>query len=146
METARRPRRPRTRPSGFGGFVISLGLTALACGVALVLWSILSDRGSLWNIGLPVAVGGQLVLLLGLALQMDRIGRGSRDAVDKLEKVDEKLHHLQHTTTVLGTTHSSAAQAFYAHLAEGANPRMLLADVKSQLDLLAMRMSQRDGH
>jgi hypothetical protein len=93
--------------------------------------------------GLPIAVGGQVVLLLGLALQLERIGQGSRKAADKLEHVDEQLHNLHQATTMLGNTHGSASQAFYTHLAEGANPQMLLADVKSQLDMLAMRMAQQ---
>jgi len=132
------------RPGGFAWFIVSIGLTGLICGVALLFGSTLTGRGELWTLGLPIAVGGQVVLLLGLALQLERIGQGSRKAADKLDHVDEQLHTLQQATTMLGTTHGSASQAFYAHLAEGANPQMLLADVKSQLDLLAMRMSQRN--
>jgi hypothetical protein len=132
------------RTGGMAWFVVSLGLTGLICGVALLLGSTVTGRGTLWTLGLPIAVGGQVVLLLGLALQLERIGQGSRRAADKLDHVDEQLYDLQQATSLLGTTHSSASQAFYAHLAEGANPQMLLADVKSQLDLLAMRMSQRN--
>jgi hypothetical protein len=138
------PATPVRRTGGVAWFIVSLGLTALVCGVALLLGSTLTGRGALWTVGLPIAVSGQVVLLLGLALQLERIGQGSRKAAVKLDHVDEQLHNLQQATTMLGTTHSSASQAFYAHLAEGANPQMLLADVKSQLDLLAMRMSQRN--
>ena len=59
------------------------------------------------------------------------------------EVSSEQLDDLRQTTSLLGSNHGSAAQAFYAHLAQGANPQMLLADLKGQLDLLAIRMAQR---
>lgn len=131
------------RSPGFGWAFIALGLMALVCGLALLLAATLTGHGMLWSLGLPIAVGGQVVLLLGLALQVERVGQGNRVAADKLQQVDQQLHNLEQAAARLGTTHSSAAQAFYAHMAEGANPQLLLADVKSQLDLLALRMSQR---
>jgi hypothetical protein len=124
-------------------FVLLTGFTALASGAALVIWSNLTGIGSMTIIGLPLAAGGGVAMLLGLALQLERIGQGHRRAAVQLEKVDAQLQHLQQTATLLGTTQGTAAQAFYAHLAEGANPQMLLADVKSQLDLLALRLSQQ---
>jgi hypothetical protein len=42
-------------------------------------------------------------------------------------------------------THSSAAQAFYAHMADQASPYLLLADLKGQLDLVARSMARRGG-
>ena len=39
---------------------------------------------------------------------------------------------------MLNVTHSSAAQAFYAHMADEASPQTLLADLKGQIDLLAI--------
>lgn len=135
---------PATRSTGMGWLFVALGLTALVCGLALLLGATLSGHDTLWNLGLPIAVGGQVVLLLGLALQLERIGQNNRLAADKLQQVDAQLHNLEQAAVRLGNTHSSAAQAFYAHMAEGANPQLLLADVKSQLDLLALRMSQRE--
>lgn len=131
------------RSVGFGAMFIALGLMALVCGLALLLGATLTGHDMLWSLGLPIAVGGQVVLLLGLALQVELVGQRNRVAADKLQQVDQQLHNLEQAAARLGTTHSSAAQAFYAHMAEGANPQLLLADVKSQLDLLALRMSQR---
>jgi hypothetical protein len=34
--------------------------------------------------------------------------------------------------------------AFYSHLADGASPQLLLTDLKSQLDLLAMKMAREE--
>ena len=96
------------------------------------------------TLGLPVAMVGQISLLVGLVLQLDRLWRDNRTAADKLDSVDEQLHELKTTTTLLGTTQASAGAKFYSHFAGGAGPQLLLADLKSQLDLLAMKISQEN--
>ncbi len=137
-------RAPR-RSSLMAWCVLSLGLITFACGAVLLAWSFVENRPELWSLGMPVAVAGQVGLLLGLALQLERLWQNGRYAARKLEQVDSQLHHLQHTTSMLGVTHSSAAQAFYVHMADEANPQMLLADLKGQLDLLAASMSKRSA-
>jgi hypothetical protein len=135
--------RASRRSSLLAWSVLSLGLITFACGAVLLTLSFAEDRSDLWSWGIPVAVAGQVGLLLGLALQLERLWQNGRYAARKLEQVDSQLHHLEHTTTMLGVTHSSAAQAFYVHMADEANPQMLLADLKGQLDLLADSMSKR---
>ncbi|MGA2798822.1 MAG: hypothetical protein ABSE63_14680, partial [Thermoguttaceae bacterium] len=51
---------------------LSLGTAALVCGGILLGWSLWTGRGELWKIGLPIAAGGQISLLIGLVLQIDR--------------------------------------------------------------------------
>ncbi len=128
---------------GFAWFVVSLGLTGLVlrCGFATRVDAHRSRRAL--DDGLPIAVGGQVVLLLGLALQLERIGQGSRKAADKLEHVDEQLHNLHQATTMLGIRTALHRKRSIRIWPKGANPQMLLADVKSQLDMLAMRMAQQ---
>jgi hypothetical protein len=133
----------RLRSSTLAWTVLSLGLMAFACGAVLMVWSFVEQRQELWNLGLPAAVAGQVGLLLGLILQLERIWQNSRDAVRKLEQVDSQLHNLERAAAMMGVTHGSAAQAFYAHMADDANPQMLLADLKGQIDLLALSMSRR---
>jgi len=116
---------------------------ALVCGGVLAGWSLLGGRNDLWGFGIPIALGGQFVLLLGLVLQMDRLWADSRNATAKLEHVDAKLRELKQTTTLLGTGHGTPG-AFYVHYAEGASPSLLLSDLKSQLDLLALKLSNED--
>lgn len=120
----------------------SLGMMAFVCGGVLVAWSLIADRPELWNLGLPLALGGQLALLLGLLLQLDRMRQDNRQAASKLDNVDEQLHDLRTTTTMLGTSHNSPGGAFYSHLAGGASPHLLLSDLKGQLDLLAVKIEQ----
>ncbi len=123
---------------------LSLGTMAFACGGILLGWSIVTDRTELWTVGMPIALGGQIALLVGLILQFERLWHDSRRASAKLDTVDKQLHELKTTTTLLGTTHSSPAGAFYSHLADGATPQLLLSDLKGQLDLLALKMAQEE--
>jgi hypothetical protein len=131
------------RGSWFAWSVTSLGLMAFTCGGVLLAWSYAVGRADLWNLGIPITVVGQIGLLVGLVLQLERIWQNNRYAVEKLDEVDEHLADIRHSHSLLRVNHSSAAQAFYTHMAEGANPSMLLADLKGQLDLLAVRLSER---
>jgi hypothetical protein len=118
------------------------GTMSLVCGGILLTWSMVAGRPELWSIGLPIAVGGQIVLLIGLVLQIDRLWSDNRAAAAKLSDVDEQLGKLNATTTLLGTSQGSAASVFYSHFAGGASPQLLLTDLKSQLDLLAIKIAQ----
>lgn len=121
---------------------LSLGFMMLVCGGTLLGWSVLAVRPELWPVGLPIAIGGQLALLVGLVLQLDRLWWHNRHTADKLDTVDRQVRDLRHATSLLGTTHSSPAASFYAHFAGGAHPKLLLTDLKSQLDLLAVKIEQ----
>jgi hypothetical protein len=71
-----------------------LGLTAFVCGGVLLGWSIVSGREDLWSIGLPIALGGQIGLLVALVLQLDRLWHNNRSTEAKLDRVDDRLHDL----------------------------------------------------
>ena len=122
--------------------LLSLGVMAFVCGGILLAWSYFGGQERLWHLGLPIALGGQAGLLLGFILQLDRLRQDNTQAAEKLDAVDERVHDLRQTTALMGTAHGSASQAFYAHMAEGASPHILLADLKGQLDLLALRMAK----
>jgi hypothetical protein len=124
--------------------MLSLGLMGLTCGGVLLAWSTATGRDELWTIGMPIVLVGQLLLLAGFILQLDRLWQNSREASARLEHVDRRLAELKTTTSLLGTTHSTPAASFYSHMAGGANPELLLADLKGQLDLLAMQISRID--
>ncbi len=121
---------------------LSTGTAGFVCGGILLGWSLATGRQELWTIGLPVALVGQVALLIGLVLQLERLWRDNRESAAKLDNVDEQLHELKTTTTLLGTTHGSSSNAFYAHFTGGAGPQLLLTDLKSQLDLLAMKIAR----
>ena len=116
---------------------------ALACGGVLIAWSLFAERPDLWSLGMPLAVVGQGGLVIGLLMQLDGLWQSSKKTDETLSQLGGKLHDLAHTTTMLGTTRSTAAQSFYVHMAEGASPHLLLADLKGQLDLLAERLARK---
>lgn len=141
-------RRQGRRPRGLSLVwpLLTAGMMAFVCGGTLVGWSLWTGRTELWNVGLPIALLGQLALLGGLVLQLERMWAASRETASKLEHVDDELQDLKSTTSLLSSQEGAGSHAFYAHLAGGANPQLLLADLKSQLDLLAVKLSRGEGN
>jgi hypothetical protein len=121
--------------------LLGFGIMAFVCGEVLLAWSLIANRGELWTLGMPICLGGQLGLLLGLVFQLSRLWDDNRQTANQLASVDRRLDDLKQTATLLTTGHGSPAQSFYTHMAGGASPQLLLADLKSQLDLLAVQMS-----
>jgi len=121
--------------------ILSLGTAGFVCGLVLMGWSMNTGRQDLWAIGSPLTLAGHIALVMGLVLQLDRIWHDSRLAAARMETVDEQLHDLKTATSLLGTAHGPSS-AFYAHWAGGAGPEILLGDLKSQLDLLAVKLSK----
>jgi hypothetical protein len=122
---------------------LTLGLMAFVCGGVLVGWSFIADRGDLWSLGLPLTLGGQVGLVLGLLLQLDGLSQSTRRTEQTLTDLDGQLGQLREVTALVSATHSAPAHSFYAHLNAGASPQILLADLKGQLDLLAQQMARQ---
>lgn len=122
--------------------VLSAGTVCFMWGALLLAWSFVQDRFDLWGLGIPGIVGGQVLLLLGLALQLDYLWHNSRFTIRQLDHIDHQLDQLERTTNLLSTTHPTASQAFYSHMAGGANPRLLAADLQGQVDLLARQIAR----
>lgn len=141
---ATRSQARRTQPwlSMLTWSVLAVGLMASAFGGVLLAWAAAGGRQELWAIGMPVGLAGQIALVIGLILQLDRLWHDNRDTAEKLDHVGERLFDLNKKATSLGTR--SGSTAFYSHMAGGASPQLLLADLKSQLDLLSARLSHED--
>ena len=116
---------------------------ALVFGGVLLGWSFVTERTDLWRLGMPFALVGQAALIVGLVFQLDGLWRSNHEATASLDELDEQLAELRRATAQLTTTNTGPSQSFYAHLAERANPHVLWADLKSQLDLLAAQLSER---
>jgi len=140
-------RRVKDRPASRSGILVRaivwFGLAAMFAGGGLLAYAIAQENGDAWRMGLPTAAAGGTIFLCGLALQLERIWKNSRYAVQKLRQLDTQMQQLERTTTMLGVTSGPSSQAFYSHLAEGASPHILLADLKGQLDLMAMNFAGR---
>ena len=123
--------------------VLSLSLMIFVCGAVLVGWSFYAGRFDLWRLGAPLTLIGQTGWLIALVLQLDGLWQGHRDTSQALQTLDGRLHELRQATELLSSARCGASQTFYAHMADGAAPHILLADLKGQLDLLATQLQQR---
>ena len=122
--------------------MLLLGTTGFISGLALLGWSMDTQRPDLWAAGAPTILTGQIILILGLVLQLDRIWRGRRNASAALETVDEQPLERKTGAARRGALRGPSA-AFYAHWAKDARPEILLDDLKRQLDLLAVKLSNQ---
>jgi hypothetical protein len=138
-----RPRstRRRRRSPWLSWTTLSLGLMTFVCGGVLLGWSFATGRSDLWSLGMPLTMAGQAAMIMGLVLQMDGLWQTNQDTTETLDELDDQLHHLHHTTTLITSSHSDPARSFYTHMSEGASPELLLADLKGQLDLLTTKMA-----
>ena len=106
------PARRRTAPNADRGsatgaitwLALSLGTASFVCGGILLGWSMATGRQELWTIGLPVTLVGQVGLLLGLVLQLDRLWHDNHAAAARLDNVGEQLNDLKAATTLLGAS------------------------------------------
>jgi hypothetical protein len=134
----------RAPGDGFLSFLawmsLSLGTMGSTCGLALLGQSISAGRQDLWSIGGPIALAGQIALVLGLLLQLDRIWRGNRWASAAGGMVDEQSDAPTTAADSTGPPYGSTS-AFYTHWSGGAGPEILLGDLKSQLDLLSAKLA-----
>ncbi len=121
-------------------FLLATGLTSGVFGGVLLLWSWFATRPELWTFGLPFALGGQALLMLGLFVQLDYLWQNQRQATATIAEMDYELCELKKSTDEFGSSYGAQSQTFYSHMAEGASPHLLLADLKGQLDLLATKL------
>ncbi|REJ92321.1 MAG: hypothetical protein DWQ35_12485 [Planctomycetota bacterium] len=127
----------------FAWVALSLSFMAFAGGGVLLGWSMLMNRGDLWNTGLSMALGGQAGLLLGLLLLLERLWRDGRDTTAQLGEVDERLDSLQHANDDAHNHPTPHARYTHSGHRQAASPHMLVSDLKDQLDMLAWRLSDR---
>lgn len=127
----------------FSWAIMSLSVMMFACGSVLLAWSLFTGRDDLWSLGLPLTLAGQAGLIIGLVMQLEGLWQSNRETSSTLDELDDQLKSLRHATTLLSTTHGSFAQSFYVHMAEGASPQLMLADLKGQLDMLALKLANQ---
>ena len=95
----------------------------------------LSGRDELWNVGLPIALGGQVALLVGLVMQLDRVFHASRDTSAQLHRVEGQIQQLN--TVVAGAERQLSGNTLAVHGAEDPAAERLLGDLRGRLDLLS---------
>lgn len=90
------------RKSLAGWILLTFGLTSFFCGAALLTWSLFGNRPDLWTTGVPITLAGQVGLLLGVVLALDRLGHQNRQTVDRLGRLDEALDELRSAAWLSG--------------------------------------------
>ena len=134
--------RPPSRSSIVSWCSLGTALTGFVCGSVLLCWSLLGGRPELWNIGETITLASQVGLLIGLVLQLDRIGQDRRQTAARLTRLDQQVESL-HTTVMPGSPGppppNFATQAAKPVPADEA----LLAELQSQLDRLASTLRDK---
>ncbi|MCA9175650.1 MAG: hypothetical protein KDB14_14295 [Planctomycetales bacterium] len=100
--------------------VVLPGISLLFSGAMLTAWSFWGNREELWRVGLPAAVVGQALLMLGVLLYLDISAQQRRHQEATLRQLREQLREPAAAPTLAGL----------------APPHLLLAEIKSKLDTL----------
>jgi hypothetical protein len=106
-----KPRRPPVarRVWAFASWaMLSMGLASLACGGGLLGWSYHARRTDLWNIGVQVALGGYLGMLLGLVLLVDYLWHANRRTAAQLAEIQARLAKFDQSMLASPSTFRSA--------------------------------------
>jgi high-affinity Fe2+/Pb2+ permease len=143
--TSGRKKTPAPTARSAGGILSTFCLVSatatLVCGGVLLGEALWGGRPELWQIGLPIALVGQVILVLGLLLRLNRLHHA---AAKKITAVDRELRHLKTATHRRESAHESLGGVFSTQNADDADPQSLLGDLKSQLNLLAKKIGQLD--
>lgn len=139
---AQRDDDPTTGSHSVPWLVLAMGLGVFVCGAALVAISLVSQRPQLWQLGLPLVLGGQVAVLAVVVSQLDAVWNSNRATFVALHSMDEQVRQLREEWSRLQQQADLESQPFYRHLAEGASPEVLLADLRDQIDVLSQHLAQ----
>jgi len=106
-------------------------------------WSLAKDLAVLWQLGLPMLLGGQLAILFVVIWQLETVFHSNRATFVALHAVDEhlrqvRLHpaHRQPGDTCTGPAASTGQGS------GDANSHVLLDHLRAQLETLADRLDR----
>lgn len=81
--------------------------------------------------------------MLGLILQLDGMWQTQKVTRHVLNELDQQIKGIRQSANLHDASHPVSSSNFYSHLSDGAGPQILLADLKGQLDLLALRLGEQ---
>ncbi|MHB0955877.1 MAG: hypothetical protein ACYC0X_05790 [Pirellulaceae bacterium] len=119
----------------------ALGLGVFVCGAALMGLSLAKDSAPLWQVGLPMALLGQLVLLFVVIWQLDVAWLSNRATFMAYRSVDEQLRQLQMRTTSQEAEVPESA-TFSRHVAQNSAPHLMLKNLREQIDELSAELAK----
>lgn len=113
----------------------------LALGGAILLgYALVGNHPDFWQWGVGVTLVGQVLLVAGLVWVLTSLWGASRAAVARLAACEEELAHVHRSAQAILAQRPGSASAFYADLARGSNPTLLMANLKGQIDRLAAHL------
>jgi hypothetical protein len=131
----------RTAGNWFLSFLLATGVFSFLGGAASLVWSAAFSRTYVWQWGLTVTLAAEGLLIVGLTWMAARLWRNSRRLNRQLSEVDEQLDEIHELAGSLSASRLSASQHYYQHFSQVANPHMLVANLRGQIDQLAERMA-----
>lgn len=134
--------RDQHRASQTIAWLITLtGAAVLGAGIGLIGWSLVGERPFLWDWGLFGTFAGQGLLVVGLTLLLANLWTNARLATGRLASLQNEVIKLQRSTEALTGDRTATATRFYADLARGASPELLVANLRGQLDELSASLA-----
>ena len=88
---------------------------------------------------------GVWLLIGGLVGVLTSLWGNARQATRRLTQIQEELSQVQRTAETLLDQKPGNTSGFYADLARGASPTILLANLKGQIDHLAGSVRAKSG-
>lgn len=117
------------------------GILGFVGGAAALLWSAAFNRVTVWQWGLTTTIAAEGLLIVGLTWMAARLWHNSRRLNHQLRGVDEQLEEIHELAGSLTARQLSSSQHYYHHFSQVANPHMLVANLRGQIDQLAERMA-----
>jgi hypothetical protein len=131
-----------TQPNGTWPWVIlAFGLGVFVCGAALMGLSLAKGSTQLWQLGLPMVLGGQLAVLFVVIWQLDVVWLSNLATFVALHSVDEQLRQLQVRASHPGANPRDS-KTFSRHLAEDVSPHSLLKGLREQIDAISAQLAK----
>ncbi len=125
--------------------LLAVGLGVFVCGAALVGLSLVNQRPQLWQLGLPMVLGGQVAILAVVIWQLDIAWNSHRATFVALHAMDDQLRRLREDWSPRQQGEKADPCPSHPGVAEDAGADVLLADLKQQIDVLSTRLAH-DKH
>jgi hypothetical protein len=121
--------------------LLAVGVAGFLGGATSLVWSAAFNRTYVWQWGLTITLAAEGLLIVGLTWMAARLWRNSRRLNRQLSDVDEQLEEIHELAGSLSAGRMSGSQHYYQHFSQVANPHMLVANLRGQIDQLAERIA-----
>ncbi|QEG33151.1 hypothetical protein [Bythopirellula goksoeyrii] len=120
--------------------LLAIGTVGFAAGVLVLAGSAAFDLAQVWQWGMTTTIAAEGLLIVALTWMATRLWYNSRRLNHQLRGVDEQLVEIHEMAGSLSAGQLSASQNYYHHFSQVANPHMLVANLRGQVDQLAERI------